>query len=487
MTAETVIRRYTFKLYPNRAQETMLVRQAALLASLWNAALEQRETQWAHECQRKARADRQGLSFYDQTRAIKHIRAGDPEFASMSSCSMGRCMEALDLAFKAFFRRARGGAGRASGYPRYKSPWAIETKRADCTIWHRGRATHQAPLSGSGWNLAASGKHWSLYSKGVPGRIRARGKFPAAPLDFRTAEIMRRGGDWYLSIVAVMAPRRALSAAAPAATVEFDLIDEFARVKISANGECLPGWDADFISADEQISPINQEVNEASAAQASELGADGRGVHRLAFPECAAQASELGADGRADPTVALRRDAAQASELGADGRDWQLTQSPSLTALGETDSIQSQTDRRFRKHSYRWRQRRRLVAKRQAREARRHKEGLHRWSTRLVEGVSALCVVCPPIRDNTQSARGDARRPGAAVQTVALLNRHVLAQAPAMAIQMLEYKAAEAGVPFAHVSPSDHALSVGRDLPAATKAVRMARAAIRKQKGLLHV
>lgn len=39
---DQVVRRYTFKLYPNKTQEAELVRQASLLARLWNAAMVQR-------------------------------------------------------------------------------------------------------------------------------------------------------------------------------------------------------------------------------------------------------------------------------------------------------------------------------------------------------------------------------------------------------------------------------------------------------------
>ena len=43
---DCVTRRYEFRLYPNAAQRAALDEQAALLARLWNAALEQREAQW---------------------------------------------------------------------------------------------------------------------------------------------------------------------------------------------------------------------------------------------------------------------------------------------------------------------------------------------------------------------------------------------------------------------------------------------------------
>jgi len=116
----TVVRRYTFKLYPNRTQDAALERQTVLLARLWNAALEQRETQWAQQCIRKAKGERKGLGKYDQTKELKFVRAEDPEYAAMSASTLELCIFALDDAFKAFYRRAKAGAGKSSGYPRYK-------------------------------------------------------------------------------------------------------------------------------------------------------------------------------------------------------------------------------------------------------------------------------------------------------------------------------------------------------------------------------
>jgi hypothetical protein len=92
-----------------------------------------------------------------------------------------------------------------------------------------------------------------------------------------------------------------------------------------------------------------------------------------------------------------------------------------------------------------------------------------------------LTIVCPPIREATASARGTERNHGAAVKTVAMLNRHVLGQAPAMAIKMLEYKAEEAGISPARVTPGEHALAIGRELPMATKAVRRAARQLKKE------
>ncbi|MBY0422162.1 MAG: hypothetical protein K2Q06_07655 [Parvularculaceae bacterium] len=107
--------------------------------------------------------------------------------------------------------------------------------------------------------------------------------------------------------------------------------------------------------------------------------------------------------------------------------------------------------------------------------ARQRKAALHDWTTRVVAAAAAIEAVCPPIREHTKSAKGDFRAHGAAVETVAELNRSTLAQAPALSLAMLEYKAAEAGIAFARVEPDATKLSVGSKLPTSIKAVRKVR------------
>lgn len=103
------------------------------------------------------------------------------------------------------------------------------------------------------------------------------------------------------------------------------------------------------------------------------------------------------------------------------------------------------------------------------------------WTTKLIQQANDVLVIAPEIRESTKSAKGDERNPGAAVDVVAKLNRHVLSQAPAAAIQMLEYKATEAGIQFARITPSEHATVIGRDLPKATKAARKARRVLKEE------
>ena len=395
-------RRYTFKLYPNAAQIAALENQCVLLARLWNAALEQRETQWSQVCQRFGKGERKRLSYYDQARQLKFIRADDPEYAAMSAASLELCLSALDLAFKAFWRRLKEGKrGDEAGYPRFKRA----TDHG--TIWHR---------DGAGWKMTGEDQKWKVYAKGIPGKIKARGKFPVAPTEHRTMEIIRRDGTWWLSVVVFMEERR--QPGNIPLTVNFDLIDELASVT-TANGESIPG---------------------PTRANSREMEARGRDIGR-----------------------APRRE----MEVVASG-DRQI------------DKIQSTRDRRFKMFSNRWRKEKRRIAKLKAREARQRREDLHRWTTDLVRQAAEMTVIAPAIKESTKSARGTEKHPGAAVEPVAALNRHVLGQAPALAIQMLEYKSAEAGIPFARITPDEHALTIGRELPAATKAARKASRILRK-------
>ena len=502
----TVLRRYSLKLYPTPAQDAALERQTVLLARLWNAALEQREQLHVNlvrktllECleapssvigshpSRKGQVyvsgDLQGprekpLNAYSQSKFIKPVREAVSEFDAMSAHTPAQCITALDDAFKAFFKRAKGGAGASSGYPRFKA-----SKRPDQdwrayhhdTIWHRF-------LSGCGIDQA--GKNWRVYAKGIPGTIKARGKFPVdlSYLELRDMRIMRRDSAWHCSI-SVRMDERARGGNAPV-RVTMDLIDEFARVENRANGQCLPGWEGGFQSPDEQIARLVQGDSNASADDAPEMGGDDRIRLAVLSIQAADDAPEMGGDDRSQRLPPLSVEADAAPEMRGDDRKDEtaaaLDTADAAPEPGSVDEKQSAMDSRYRKGSWRWREERRQISKRQARDARRRKEARHRATTALVRQAAEIEVVCPPIKEFTKSARGNERAPGAAVKTVAMLNRHVLAQAPAETIQMLEYKAAEAGIPFARIEPAETALAIGRDLPAATKAARRAAKSIRK-------
>jgi hypothetical protein len=122
------------------------------------------------------------------------------------------------------------------------------------------------------------------------------------------------------------------------------------------------------------------------------------------------------------------------------------------------------------------------IARLSAKEARRRSAALHIWTTSVIAQASALSVTAPSIQAETASGRGSAQAWGAAVEIKAILNRHILSMAPASAIQMLAYKAEEAGIEFVLTKDETPVIAVGNDLVATTRKARSVRAAIRKEK-----
>ena len=151
-------------------------------------------------------------------------------------------------------------------------------------------------------------------------------------------------------------------------------------------------------------------------------------------------------------------------------------ETPQTQGDGErVDALQSARDRRFRKFSWRWRAETRRIAMRKLKAARQRKDALHRWTSMIAARAAALVVIAPPVRENTKSAKGDAKTWGANVRTVAALNRATLEQAPASAVGMLKYKVEEAGAAFLDIEKTDTDLAIGRDLPETTKQIRRTR------------
>src|SRR5436190_20847544 len=117
-----VHRRYTWKLYPTAEQATALHEQRMMIVDLWNALLQRHEDIWRRTRGQKGVVHseaRSSYTFFDMTAEITDLRRDCQEWAALSVWSAYGAAEALDNAFKAFFRRAKAGAGAQSGYPRY--------------------------------------------------------------------------------------------------------------------------------------------------------------------------------------------------------------------------------------------------------------------------------------------------------------------------------------------------------------------------------
>ncbi len=169
-------RRYTFKLYPSPAQAVEMERQRRLHQALYNGALEER-----------IGAYRKGvhLSFVDQSRSIKIIKAECPEYAALHVHTLSETLNRLDKAYASFFRRVK--AGKTAGFPRFQSRdrfsgWAYKSHKVGFWV-----------------TLRDGGKHGRLRLSGI-GEMSMRGSMRDLG-EIRTCNIVRRGDDWFASIV----------------------------------------------------------------------------------------------------------------------------------------------------------------------------------------------------------------------------------------------------------------------------------------------
>lgn len=406
-----VQRRYSWRLYPTPEQAAAMLEQTRMCTQLWNALLEMCERRNRNAVQRHGRS----VSFHcaDCARAsdngkivlcdahnmptefgmgywVSEMLAECPEWRALSTWTPRRVAGNLYAAFKAFFKRAKAGAGASSGYPRYKS------------VRHADAIPHRCL---SGCAVRKSDRHeqsWTVKLKGVPGEIWARGRVPSDPHEWMDSDVRFVVGKWEISAAMSLDERRSSGGSGTPVTVRFDLIDGFASV----NGALVTPDGIDHVWAlDERRRQMQSDFD---------------------------------------------------------------TRWPRGARLTDEERQERQEDRAE-------------IARLAARVARVRANTLHTWTKRLVERASILTIHKPAVRESTATPRGDAQEWGAAVKTVSTLNRTVMSYAPAMAVQMLEYKAKEIGIPVQVIEDTKPEIAVGHDLSAVTKAVRKARRVLRKE------
>jgi putative transposase len=96
---------------------------------------------------------------------------------------------------------------------------------------------------------------------------------------------------------------------------------------------------------------------------------------------------------------------------------------------------------------------RQRLARLHERVANRRQNFLHQESAKLIERCRAIVTEELAVKAMTSSARGTLEQPGKNVRQKAGLNRSILDTSPAAFLQMLRYKAEEAGVAYLEVSP----------------------------------
>ena len=486
MATEGVIRRYTFKLYPNKAQTEALDRIRRLHCRLYNAALQERIDSYRavdHArrevvCVRTWTTDEgeergvyrprhlspasgtapKALTYFDQGKSIKTIRADDPEYEALSADSLAFTLKRLDLAYQAFFQRAKAGAGGQSGFPQYK--------RSD----EYPGFTHR-PSQGWKFDIRPGARSGKTVFKGVPGAVKWRGEFPSFPYGIKTGDVMLRAGTWWLSVVADV-PARMRADADHTGEVEFDLVDSFARVSRADSGHAAGPKETVFAAANGRITPvIAMGCQEAPTDALLLQGEHGLGNIRRARTSPADALLLQGEHGRSQPRP-LAWDPADALLL--QGEHGNRTGGHPAWPPADALLLQGGRGKRVKRGSNRDRKNKRLDAKRKARQARQRKEALHAWTTDIARQFGALTIISPPLKDATQSGKGNERAHGAEVELKAALNRRVLDQAPGFAIAMLEYKIAERGGHTDKVIREDAPAMIGNEIVQARKAVRKA-------------
>ena len=111
--APALILTYKYRLNPEKRQHRALERILEQQRQLYNAALQERI-----EAYQKAGKT---ITEVDQSRSLTVIRADDPAFAGVQRRIQRETLRRLDRAYKAFFKRAKQGAGASSGFPKFKS------------------------------------------------------------------------------------------------------------------------------------------------------------------------------------------------------------------------------------------------------------------------------------------------------------------------------------------------------------------------------
>ncbi|MGK7928666.1 MAG: RNA-guided endonuclease InsQ/TnpB family protein [Spirulina sp.] len=140
------IRRFTFRLYPNKEQERKLFEARRLHCYLYNACIAHRQYEW--------RANQKSVSYFDQQNCLPEFKQVWTEFASLHSQSLQATVKRVDLAYQSFFKGLRGK-------PKFKS------------IRNYSGWTYSAK---SGWKAKTNGKYGSVVLNDLGIEIKMRGQ-----------------------------------------------------------------------------------------------------------------------------------------------------------------------------------------------------------------------------------------------------------------------------------------------------------------------
>ncbi len=101
---------YKYRIYPTKAQETLLNKQLELCRWTYNKTLETRKNSYEETGV--------SLSYYDTKKMLPIWKDSKPALKQVHSMVLQDVVLRVDLAYQAFFRRVK--AGEEPGYPRFK-------------------------------------------------------------------------------------------------------------------------------------------------------------------------------------------------------------------------------------------------------------------------------------------------------------------------------------------------------------------------------
>ena len=147
------IRRYTFRLYPNKSQERELFAARRLHSYLYNACIAHRRFEW--------KKNQKTVDYFQQQNCLPAFKKEWVEFAYLHSQALQSTVKRVDLAYNSFFKGLRS-------LPKFKSirnysGWTYSSK--------------------SGWKAKTNGKHGSvtLNDLGITVKMRGQAKSWGTP------------------------------------------------------------------------------------------------------------------------------------------------------------------------------------------------------------------------------------------------------------------------------------------------------------------
>lgn len=239
----TMRRSFKYRIYPTKTQVSALVRWLDVCRELYNAAIEERREAWKCGV---------SINFKLQSAQLPLIKEVRPDVEGVYSQTLQNVLHRVDLAFKAFFRRAK--SGETPGYPRFKS-----RDRYDSFTFPQSQA------------FSVAGKRLHLSKLGEV-KIKLHRPIEGTP---KTCSIKREADKWYAVFSCDAVPPRAYPFAEHEVGVDVGL-ESFATL---STGEKVgnPRW---YRKTEERLKDAQRSLSRKKRGSARRRKAKG-GVTRL--------------------------------------------------------------------------------------------------------------------------------------------------------------------------------------------------------------